>query len=117
PTMTASPMAFLPSCSPRSPAGLAASSSARDDLSRGSGAQQAAGNRVDPVLPEHIGHQMLPAEQSCECPIQNIQRSGQAAEGGHHQPYSIASEAGPAHGAPALDDARARMQVSGNLAL
>src|SRR5579885_3784977 len=54
------------------------------------------------------------AEHVRESGAAYIQAAGKGAERRHHQPRAIAGKATPAHRAPAMRDARHRMQMAGN---
>ena len=64
-----------------------------------------------------MGGEAERAEQSEDRAIAHIEAAGIGAESRHDEAAAVAGETAPAHRAPALRDARDRMQMAGNLAV
>ena len=75
------------------------------------------GDGIKPLGAEHVGGEAERAEQSEDRAIAHIEAAGIGPESRHDETAAVACETAPAHGAPALRDARDRMQMTGNLAV
>src|SRR5690606_6209152 len=64
---------------------------------------------------QHVGREVLPAEEAGKGTVEHVEIASQAAESGHYEPRPVAGEAGAAHGTPPAHDARAGVEVPGSL--
>ena len=58
-----------------------------------------------------MGNDVAETENTCEGAITHVEAAGIGSEGGHHQTVAVASEAAPAHRAPASPDPRERANL------
>src|SRR3954447_16655908 len=72
------------------------------------------GNRVQPIVAEHMRHEAWRAEDFGERRIADAEAAGVGAERRHHRALAIAGEASPLHRTAAGGDARLGMQMTCN---
>src|SRR6185437_892762 len=80
--------------------------------------RQAARGRegIEPILAQHVRGELERAENIGKGRVTHIQTAGKSAEGGQDHPRLVGGEAAAANGAPAMRNARDRVQMPGDLA-